>query len=135
MRFIIYLFTITLIFFSSGCGSDDGIEITEPFQPVLDKELFGSWQNNNHSDDVYGSYYFNTINFSSNGNVLIQDVLGNAYAYGDWCINENTIYLNIGSIENTLKYGIYNDQLEFEANEDFIALDWYDCCGGWTRID
>ena len=65
MRILIYLFTINLIFFLIGCGNDDGIEIVAPFTPVLDQNLFGSWQNDNHSDDIYGSYYFNTIDFSS----------------------------------------------------------------------
>ena len=135
MKFRIYLFTITLIFCFTGCGSDDAIEIIEPLQPILDKNLFGAWQNNNHSDDVYGSYYFNTLVFSPNGNILVQDIFGNFYGYGEWCVNNNTIYLNIGNIENTLKYSFSNEQLIFEANEDFIAQDWYDCCGGWTKIN
>lgn len=135
MKFRVYLFTVTLIFFFTSCGNDDAIEIIEPFEPVLDKNLFGAWQNNNHSDNVYGSYYFNTLEFSPNGNILVQDFFGNFYGYGEWCVNNNTIYLNIGSIENTLRYSISNEQLVFEAHEDFIAQDWYDCCGGWTKIN
>ncbi len=135
MRMLIYLFIIALMGVFIGCGGDDGIEVVPPFTPVLDQNLFGSWQNNNHSDDIYGSYYFNTIDFSSNGNITIQDIFGSVYSYGNWCVNNNTIYLNIGNIDNILKYSMYNDQLVFETNGDFIESDWYNCCGGWTKIN
>ena len=135
MRILIYLFKITLVLFFIGCGNDDGIEIVEPFTPVLDYNLFGSWQNDNHSDDIYGVNYFHTIEFSSNGNMIIQDMFGSVYAYGNWCVHDNTIHLNIGHIENTLKYGIYNNQLIFETNGDLTESNWYECCGGWTKIN
>ena len=87
------------------------------------------------SGDIYNT--LTTIDglYSVDLSTLEKDIFGNFYGYGEWCVNNNTIYLNIGNIENTLKYSFSNEQLIFEANEDFIAQDWYDCCGGWTKIN